>query len=342
MTALLPSLLAAAISGPQPAVNLSLPDTLTAGEQTVCACPIGKRDADVRFMVTDLHNLPEALYGRRLRRNPGWSVVLKSADGAAITLSLKSDETDFDGVSTSQAVNLSAYADGSPKPLWSKKVPGHLGAPGAPEAFTLLRRGGHWQAATAAAGHRAFFGDIDLPANFSVDSIGAATSAEGKIILNRVDITMLPAPADLHSEWSGHIDRLHDYLTRSVDPLEGYWYWFDATIDEDLLRPGGDYRLAIVRNPADLHPDGPDDFRNRNYHIIYLDGAKIERHNWTEGMIKGELTPTAVGGVYNLTWYDSSMLPMSHSIKASVDRNMVITISFPYQQTQVRLHKSDR
>ncbi len=314
-------------------------DTVMPGTCRMYASDAGRRDTDIRVMVTDLHNLPGAFYGKHMKTKPGWNVILKDNLGEEVILGIKADETDDYGLGTSAAVSLSARLPGQPKPLWTKKVAGHLAAPGSPEALFLSRRGDRWQAAVG-AGKRLNFDRIELPAGFNIDSIGVSAGQEGKVIVREISISSRPMPEDLRSEWSGNIEALHHYLARSADPLEGYWHWYDSTIDEDLLRPGGDYRLAIVRKPVQSDTDSI--AAGHPYLILYLDGAYIEKANWTAGMIKGELRPTPTGNVFDAVWYDTSMRPMSHAIKGVVESDILLTITFPYQQSRIRLHRTER
>ncbi len=339
MTPLLIGILTTLATVSPAAVAAGQSDTVMPGNCRMYASDAGRRDTDIRVMVTDLHNLPGALYGRRMKAKPGWSVILKDIRGEEIILGIRADETDDDRLGTSAAVRLSAWLSGESGPLWTKKEPGHLAAPGSPEALFLSRRGDRWQAAVA-AGKRLNFDRIELPAGFNIDSIGVSAGQEGKVIVREVSSSCRPLPDDLRSEWSGNIEALHHYLARSADPLEGYWHWYDSTIDEDLLRPGGDYRLAIVRKPAE---DGVDTLAvGHPYLILYLDGAYIEKANWTAGMIKGELRPTPTGNVFDAVWYDTSMRPMSHAIKGVVESDILLTITFPYQQSRIRLHRTER
>lgn len=123
------------------------------------------------------------------------------------------------------------------------------------------------------------------------------------------------------------IDLLHEYLDRSLDPNEGYWAYLDSSVDTDLLRLGGEYMLASVRSA-----DG--------YDLIYLDGARIHSGQWTPGRVKAHLSPSGIPGVWDAGWLDASGNVMSRNVRAQSDRNSVITFYFPFQNSQVRFHRT--
>lgn len=113
----------------------------------------------------------------------------------------------------------------------------------------------------------------------------------------------------------------------SSDPIEGRWAVFDSSMNEDLLRIGGDYKLAIIRRP-----DGC-------YEIIYLSGADVNAGAWEAGMLKGLMRPSGVATVYDLEWIDPYGGKLSRRLKAQHDSDALITLQFPYQSSTLRLHK---
>lgn len=124
-------------------------------------------------------------------------------------------------------------------------------------------------------------------------------------------------------------DTLIDFesLETSRDPLEGYYRIFDRSLEESLLRLGGDYRFALVKNGG-------------GYDLVYLSGAKTHSDLWRAGMLKGTLRPSGIAGLWDVTWLDATNRPMSHDIKAQTDREGLLTITFPYQSSQIRLIRS--
>ncbi|MDE7110052.1 MAG: hypothetical protein K2O49_08830, partial [Muribaculaceae bacterium] len=136
-----------------------------------------------------------------------------------------------------------------------------------------------------------------------------------------------PIPPPSSPEWKGE-EHLNALLKKSKDNMEGYWAIFDMTLEENLLRLGGEYRLAIIRE-------------ENIYNIIYVSGAAVNKDRWREGMLKGILTPGPFQGVYEVTWIDTEGNPISDSVIAQEEGGL-ITIQFPRQDSTIRLKKCDR
>lgn len=129
---------------------------------------------------------------------------------------------------------------------------------------------------------------------------------------------------DLATGWTA--DGIARYLASSTDALEGYWRYLDRDMDEQCLRLGGDYRLAVVRDG-----DG--------YLLLYVDGARVNDVAWHPGMIKGRLVPTPFVNSYDLVWYDSLRESMGRECHASVGGS-VMTLEFPlYNKGRIRLYR---
>lgn len=116
------------------------------------------------------------------------------------------------------------------------------------------------------------------------------------------------------------------HLALSSDPIEGYWRYLDRETDDTMLRLGGEYRLAAIRDG-----DG--------YLLIYIDGARVNDVAWTPGMIKGRLLPTPFVNHYNLVWYDSLLSPIDRETYATAD-GTIMTLEFPlYNRSSIRLYR---
>lgn len=120
---------------------------------------------------------------------------------------------------------------------------------------------------------------------------------------------------------------LRDRIENPSDAVEGEWAVFDMALDERVLRTGGDYRLAVVKE-------------KEGYRLVYLSGAEKNPGSWSLGMTKGLLLPTAWEGVWNVVWNDADHRSLSHDVKAQLTEPGVIEIQFPYQDSKVRLRKS--
>ncbi len=124
----------------------------------------------------------------------------------------------------------------------------------------------------------------------------------------------------------GDQELLDEYLSASPGGMEGYWEIFDRSLEETLLSPGGNYRLAIVKDR-----DG--------YDIIYISGARVNGARWKPGMRKGRLTPTPFSGLFNLEWIDAEGEKMTESMTAQLGDGMTLTLQFPYHQSTLRLRR---
>ena len=122
------------------------------------------------------------------------------------------------------------------------------------------------------------------------------------------------------------LDTLDEYLARSADPMEGYWKYLDRDMQDEWLRLGGRYTLAVVR--AD---DG--------YDLIYIDGAQVKKSLWQPGMLKGHITKTAFSGNYDMTWIDATMEPIDEDAYATIENGIILTLYFPVFKSQVRFAK---
>ncbi|MBQ9575518.1 MAG: hypothetical protein IJV11_01430 [Muribaculaceae bacterium] len=121
-------------------------------------------------------------------------------------------------------------------------------------------------------------------------------------------------------------DALDAYFAGSADPVEGYWKYLDRDMQDDWLRLGGRYVLAVVRNG-----DG--------YDLIYIDGAQVKKSMWQTGMFKGHMTKTIFGGNYDLSWIDATMEPIDEDAYATIENGVIMTMEFPIYKSQVRFVK---
>ena len=110
--------------------------------------------------------------------------------------------------------------------------------------------------------------------------------------------------------------------------IEGYWRYLDRDFNNDKLRLGGEYKLAIIKNN-----DG-------GYDIIYCDSAKVNNSQWKCGMLKGRLKCTQFSNTFELEWYDSTMQIMKNETYAQLQDNDIITLFFPIEKCQIRFIKT--
>lgn len=127
------------------------------------------------------------------------------------------------------------------------------------------------------------------------------------------------------TKWTSQ--ELDDYFTKSVDPVEGYWVYLDRDLEDKIVKLGGKYRIALVKN------------ENNGYDIIYLDGAQVNKSNWTCGLLKGKLYKTIFSGTYTALWIDSTFEPLSDDVQATIENGVILAIKLPVLKSQLRFSK---
>lgn len=124
------------------------------------------------------------------------------------------------------------------------------------------------------------------------------------------------------------LDEIIETISESDDEMEGYWILFDRDLEETLLKLGGDYRMVSIRE-------------GDSYLFLYLEGAGVNSRGWQPGDIKAIMTPTAFTGIYDVEWMDSQKKPLIKEIRAQRGEGKTLLITFPYQNSSIRLRKVD-
>lgn len=119
------------------------------------------------------------------------------------------------------------------------------------------------------------------------------------------------------------------YLARSKDSYTGIWTILDMSLDDSMLRTGGDYTLMLAGDSK------------QGYSLIYLSGALVSPSSWTPGRLKATLAPSPVPGIYDVTWTDASGAPLPSPAKAQFTgergKASVLSITFPGMLSSLRL-----
>ena len=129
----------------------------------------------------------------------------------------------------------------------------------------------------------------------------------------------------LRTDWT--LQSLKKHFEQSTDPCEGFWTFFDKELSEDRLKLGGRYTIALVNN-------------GNGYDIIYVDGAKVNNHDWSCGMLKGQISPTQFIDNFSLVWYDAMMKPFVNDVYATIENYALLSLYFPAQKSCIRFAKS--
>lgn len=265
-----------------------------------------------------------------------WGLMIAGTRGERVSIEISPGETESDGISTRPGLRLKPTINGRQGESLLKtddknivqKIKGTAAGPDPTGALNFFKATLFRDRLSLSGGLHApeRLLELELTGDFRADSVGIWLSPGTELTLSetRLETTRF---YDDHIIWDDQ-EMLEDYLKSSRDHMEGIVRILDRSLEESLLRTGGDYRLAIVRAE-----DG--------YDLIYLGGAVINADYWTPGMIKGHLSPSGIKGVWNVEWIDAMHRPMSHELKAQRDENGTITIQFPYQNSQIRLHPED-
>lgn len=127
----------------------------------------------------------------------------------------------------------------------------------------------------------------------------------------------------------------------------GVWTMLDFDVDDRYLRPGGDYRLAVVPlselatgsvSMAELAADSPED----TVALVYLSGARVSAGLWHPGMLKGLLMPASVDRTWRVVWYDAAgeelaPAPAVDLATAALDADSrILQFTFPERYSSVR------
>lgn len=253
-----------------------------------------------------------------------WGLRITPPDGEPIWVSVDRKEV-ADPFSSFAALEITARHAGKSEPLAKVVVNKDIDIFNGPNI---------WRVATCADGYLLSAGNKGLKKIFVIPSTSKGLAAfafmappGASVKIQDITLEETSAAASIrHSEWTD-MALLASHLKLSKDPLEGYWALFDRTLEESLLRMGGDYKLAIVK-------DGPS-----RYLILYIDGASVNPRSWNAGDVKGILSASPFPGLFNVTWFDAEGKPLSHDIKAQSDDSGLLTIQFPYQSSTLRLRK---
>lgn len=163
-----------------------------------------------------------------------------------------------------------------------------------------------------------------FPCNSNITGFGFFAGWGDKVLIS--DIKLEKEGSDSLLSQYRDLVQTENYFSASDDPLEGHWMIFDRELDEDLLKPGGNYILSCVRDKD-------------NYIFLYREGAEVNSSQWFPGDVKAILQPSPFPGIYNVEWFDAMKKPMSHDIRAQKGEGETLLIQFPYQDSKIRLRK---
>lgn len=265
-----------------------------------------------------------------------WAMVLPDAAGRdSAVISIRSIEMPHDGISSRPALRVAlalpgarplvSYFESDPNPLkLLKGRPEGVDPTGGMNFYRLTLLDGVLSLAGGLHSPKVLL-QAALPEGLRPDTVLLRLPPQARMEISEMAFTRLDvAPEPL---WSAFADAaaIDAYLAASRLPREGYMNLLDRSLDESLLRLGGDYRLAMV-----TAPDGGLD-------LIYVSGATHNADAWLPGMVKARLRPSGIEGVWDVEWRDAMHLPMARHLKGQFDADGTLTIQFPYQHSTLRL-----
>ncbi len=325
-------------------ISLPLAPTSAANHPSLSASiPLDvKHNFRLSFRVDNRHAHPSRRYAyrtptgeTRYRKNPSWGIFLTGIDGRRCWISISKDpetpSSDLGSRLPGTVITLSeetpaipAPADASSNITTSAEVAiDDASVPFAGESLWIIEYKD--EQLTVSAGARGVTTLARMPLMLEeISSFGFVASPAAEILISDVSLTLTPSSPP---QATVNINDLNRIFEDSEDPIEGYWEIFDRTLDEALLKLGGDYRLAIAK-------------AGERYEIIYLSGARTDGSRWKPGMLKGILSPTAFPGLFNLEWIDAEGESLSNSVTAQYGYNSILTLQFPYHSSVIRLRKS--
>ena len=294
--------------------------------------PVGRGDFRLTARVSNLNNARRKSYsyagtdGRKHRQShPSWGIMIDCChgsddrDNAVIEFQTSGDNSD-DIYTPSIRMKVNSPGEMTEKQDLSGVLDPYTGE----NAFLLSRSGA---TLLVKGGSREYRQLAEIEDCADADSIGFFVSPGGRLRIDNVAIESAGEPARGSFSSYGNEDMIESYLRRSRDAMEGIWILFDRSFDESRLRPGGDYRLALI-----AAPDG-------GYEIIYLEGAVRNGAAWKSGMLRGKMQESKIPGVYDVEWLGADFRPLPDTGKAQLESPGLLSIHFPYLASTLRLKK---
>lgn len=161
---------------------------------------------------------------------------------------------------------------------------------------------------------------------------------------------------------------IHAHLSDSTDSIEGLYTFFDRDTDTRFATPGGTYTLALLRSTAGgidcaegksprsapspspvalSSPSSPSISAVDStlippalpvYDLIYLQGAVVNRAQWTPGMLKGRLYATPFPDTYQLEWFDAYLIGTLREQTAAFAPSL-LTLRLPLNHATLRFRR---
>lgn len=151
---------------------------------------------------------------------------------------------------------------------------------------------------------------------------GAMVSIERAVLAHNEQAQ--PSPARLETHWTR--EALDRHFAVSKNPYEGYWTYLDRDMEDQWLRLGGRYTIALVET-------------EQGYDVIYVEGAQVKKSLWHTGMKKGEMTRTIFTDNFTGKWTDATLEPITDDVFVTFESGVILNFKFPVYKSQVRFSK---
>ena len=160
-------------------------------------------------------------------------------------------------------------------------------------------------------------------------NVGVFVGAGALMSLERTVLTLKSAinnePQSLQPQWT--LEALDQHFAESKNPFEGYWTYLDRDMEDQWLKLGGRYTIALVETP-------------QGYDVIYVDGAQVKKSQWQLGMKKGEMIKTIFTDNFTGTWLDATHEAITEDVFVTFESGVILTFKFPVYKSQVRFSKA--
>lgn len=283
--------------------------------------PLDNREFTLEFRARNLNNQAGRRYDGVI--HPSWSLIaVNPADNDSVCVTFKTIDDVRDPMGP-QSLGVTVTCNDTV--LARNGMRDHVDWYTGWNSWRLSRSGDRW---TLHGGEREYNPVAEWELSTVPSELRFRTDPVGMLELDWMKLTCADRrPEDV--TYAPDIDDLDSYLMRSTDPLEGIWQMFDRALDENNLRPGGDYRLAVIANDEG------------GYDMVYLDGAEKNVNSWQPGMVKGVMTPTRFRNVFNVKWHDADGNPIQTEVKAEFQDPDMLSVQMPYLNSSFRLRKTE-
>lgn len=294
---------------------------------------INSSDFTLNFRVANTHNHPARLHvsndggsNNLTSTMPGWQLqLLYPANGNAtgndtVSIKFRTEETGMDA-SANQYLHVSAFYNN--RIIRDTLINSGIDLYRMPNAFSLHSEKGKLFLRGGNREYRRIM-SLSIPDRAPVD-IRFGVEPAGEIILSDISLVRRSSPSAEKQLTESEINTI---ISTSADPVTGYWVMFDRKLEEKYLRRGGNYTVLII-------PD------QKDYLILYVDGAEKNKQSWEPYMKKGILRSTPFSGIYDVEWNDAAHTAIETEMKATVKEN-VLTILFPYLDSEIRFVKTQK